>query len=69
MTKKNQIIPGFIAANSPDDFCCTRFPEGFHYHYTLDSVLKRNNKTCELCDIYPDKYHFHIKGDCCRRET
>jgi len=36
----------------PDDCCCTKYPDQFHYHYTLDSVLKRNNKTCELCDIY-----------------
>jgi len=51
----------------PDDCCCTKYPDQFHYHYTLDSVLKRNNKTCELCDIYTTGYHFHYKRDCCGR--
>ena len=67
MNKENPLSLGYIAKNIPDDCCCRRFPEKFHYHYTLDSVLKRNNKTCELCDIYMDGYHFHYKGDCCQR--
>jgi len=42
----------------PDDCCCIKYPDQFHYHYTLDGVLKRNNQTCELCDY---------KKDCCGR--
>lgn len=62
--KPSNLSAGYLSKNSPDDCCCKKIPEKYHYHFTIDSIIKKQNKNCDLCDDITNGYHFHYKCDC-----